>query len=192
MELDEIKNIWSDLNKRMEDTEQINRRILTTMLDSRRQSAKDKLMKYEQLFLVICIVFTLFNVGIYFTGVFKLSTSILFTTIFIVAGLWQVYKIYLLNQMRVESCTTAELIQKGIRFKVITRMRTVVGLILVIPIFVLLFMLDPTLAKPETVTGMIVGGSIGLTIGLVMFFKNLRDIDALLKSYKEIDAFEKE
>lgn len=192
MELDEIKNIWSDLNKRMENTEQINRRILTTMLETRRQSAKDKLMKFEQLFLVLCIVFTLYSLAMYFVGIFGTAISIFFTALFVLCGLWQVYKIYLLNEMRIDRCSTAELIQKGIRFKVITRMRTVVGLILLIPIFALLFVLDPRLANTATITGIIVGGAIGLTFGLVMFFRNLRDIDALVKSYKEIEAYEKE
>jgi hypothetical protein len=189
MELDEIKNVWNNLNSRLEQTEMLNKRVISELLNTRQQSAKDKLMRYEVAFLILCIVFTGFTIASSFAGFYALSTIIIMSSVFVLCGLWQVYKIVLLNRMHIDTCSTAELLQKAIRFKVITRMRTVVGLILIVPLFVLMVMFDKNLNNTAAITGVIVGGSIGLGIGLILFFKNLKDIDSLVKSYKDLKEF---
>jgi hypothetical protein len=192
MELDEIKTVWNELNNRLEKTEILNKRLITDMLTSRQQSAKDKLMKYEVSFFIFSLVFTLLTWIEYLMGIFSLPTSLLFGFVFIASAFWQVYKIYLLRQMKIDIRSTAELLQKAIRFKVITRMRTVVGLIMLIPIFALIFILDKSFNTAPMIVAVCVGGGIGLVIGLILFFRNLKDIDSLVKSYKDIGDFEKE
>lgn len=192
MEIDDIKTAWADLNKRLENTEVLNKRMLRELLNSRQQSAKDKLMRYEVCFLILCIIFTGFTPAVFFAGIYPLSVTVLFETIFVLAGLWQIYKIHLLQQMRLDSCSTTGLLQKAIRFKVITRMRTIVGLVLMVPLFFLLFLFEKEFMTTGMLTGMIIGACVGLSIGLLLFFRKLKDIDALVKSYKDLREFEAE
>jgi O-antigen/teichoic acid export membrane protein len=192
MELDEIKKSWSELNQRLEKTEVLNKRLINEMLNTRHQSAKDKLMRFEVAFLILCIVFTGFTIASSFAGFYALSTIIILSSVFVLCGLWQVYKIVLLNRMHIDTCSTTELLQKAIRFKVITRMRTVVGLILIVPLFVLLVVLDKNLNNTAVITGVVVGASVGLSIGLLLFFKKMKNIDSLIKSYKDLKDFDNE
>ncbi len=192
MELNEIKDRWSDLNSRLERTEVLNKRVILELLNTRQQSAKDKLIRYEVVFLILCIVFTGFTIATSFAGFYAPSTIIILSTIFVLCGLWQIYKIILLNRMHIDTCSTNQLLHKAIRFKVITRMRTVVGLILIVPLFVAMVMLDKNLNNTAAITGVIVGGSVGLGIGLSLFFKNLKDIDSLVKGYKDLNEFDNE
>jgi hypothetical protein len=143
-------------------------------------------MRYEMVFLILCIFFTGFTMATSFIGFYALSTIIIMSSIFVLCGLWQVYKIVLLNRMHIDTCSTTQLLQQAIRFKVITRMRTVVGLILIVPLFVVMVALDKNLNNTAAIIGVIVGGSVGLGIGLSLFFKNLKDIDSLVKSYKDL------
>lgn len=184
MELDEIKAAWNDLNLRLEKSEALNRRMLAGMLENRQQSAKDKLMKYEVFFLVLCIFSGILLIPAWLGGLYSPIVSAVFECVFVVAAIWQVYKIILLRRMSIERCSTTDLIQKAIRFKVVTRMRTVVGLIMLIPIVLIICLFDVKESMPVYI-GMCVGGVIGLTIGLVLFFRNLKDIDSLIKSYKD-------
>lgn len=184
MELDEIKAAWNDLNIRLEKSEALNRRMLAGMLENRQQSAKDKLMKYEVFFLVLCIFSGILLIPAWLGGLYSPIVSAVFECVFVVAAIWQVYKIILLRRMSIERCSTTDLIQKAIRFKVVTRMRTVVGLIMLIPIVLIICLFDVKESMPVYI-GMCVGGVIGLTIGLVLFFRNLKDIDSLIKSYKD-------
>ncbi len=192
MELNEIKDRWSDLNSRLERTEVLNKRVILELLNTRQQSAKDKLMRFEVVFLILCIVFTGFTAISFFTGFYALSTTIILMSVFVLCGLWQVYKIILLNRMHIDTCSTSQLLHQAIRFKVITRMRTVVGLILIVPLFVAMVMLDKNLNNTAAITGVIVGGAVGLSIGLSLFFKKLKNIDSLIKSYKDLNEFDNE
>ncbi len=189
MELDEIKNAWNDMNKRLEQAESLNKRMIEDMLDSRQQSAKEKLMKYEVFFLVMCFACVPFFTLFLYAGIYPFGLTMLFNSLMILAGIWQIYKIYLLRQMDINTCSTSELLNKAIRFKVITRLRTIVGMALLLPLIAIMFILDARLLKPEIIIGMCVGAVIGLGIGLTMFFKHLKDIDSLVKSYKDLKEF---
>lgn len=185
MELDEIKNAWNDLNNRLEKTEKLNQKIITEMLTNKQKSAKQKLMKYELTFFILSIIFIFYSAFIYIAGFFNGPVSMLFGIVFAVSAIWQAYKMYLLKQMKIETENVTSLIQKATQFKVLTRMRTMVGMILMIPFFILLFRFEEKLHSTPMIIAVCVGGIIGLTIGLNFFFKNLRDIDALIKSYKD-------
>jgi len=186
MEIDEIKSIWSDMNTRLEKNESLNKKLLNEIMDNRHQTAKDKLMKYELTYLILSAVFSLITPFYYFAGIFTLAGCIMFSGLFVFAALWQVYKIALLQKMKMDLFSTTELLQKALKFKIVTRMRTIVGLLLMIPFFAIFFMVSPQLMQPVMLTGMGVGVVVGLIIGLADYFRNQKHIDKLIKCYKDI------
>ena len=186
MEIDEIKSIWSDMNARLEKNESLNKKILNEIMDNRHQTAKEKLMKYEVRYLILSVVFSLITPLYYFSGIFSLVGCVLFAGLFVVAAFWQVYKIVLLREMKMDVVSTTELLQKSLKFKIITRLRTIIGLSLMIPFFVVFLMVSPQLIKPEIMVGMGVGLVVGLIIGLTDYFRNQKDIDKLISCYKDI------
>jgi hypothetical protein len=186
MELDEIKQTWNDLNIRLEKAEMLNQKLVTDMLNEKQRTAKDKLMRYELKFMIFSLVFVFLMPLEYYAGIFNGKSTMLFEFVFVGSAAWQLYKMYLLKQMRIDTCTTTELLQKATQFKVVTRMHTFIGLFLMIPFFILLFLFEDKLSSAPMLIGVIVGGVTGLVIGLIFFFKNLKDIDSLIKSYKDI------
>lgn len=186
MEIDEIKSIWSDMYARLEKNESLNKKILNEIMDNRHQTAKEKLMKYEVRYLILSVVFSLITPLYYFSGIFSLVGCLLFAGLFVVAAFWQVYKIVLLREMKMDVVSTTELLQKSLKFKIITRLRTIIGLSLTIPFFVVFLMVSPQLIKPEIMVGMGVGLVVGLIIGLTDYFRNQKDIDKLINCYKDI------
>jgi len=192
MEIDEIKSIWSDMNARLEKNESLNKKILNEIMDNRHQTAKEKLMKYEVRYLILSTVFSLITPLYYFSGIFSLVGCALFAGLFVVAALWQVYKIVLLREMKMDVVSTTELLQKSLKFKIITRLRTIIGLSLVIPFFAVFLMVSPQLIKPEIMVGMGVGLVVGLIIGLTDYFRNQKDIDKLINCYKDIHELKSE
>jgi hypothetical protein len=186
MELDEIKKTWSDLNGRLEKVESINKKLVTDMLNEKQQTAMDKLRAYEKSFLIFSVVFVFVSLFEYFVHIFNGYSTILFEFVFVFSAVWQAYKLYLLKQMRIDTCSTTELLQRAIRYRVITRMYTIVGMFVLIPFFVLLFKFEERLSDTYMTISVIVGGVVGLIIGMIYFFKNLGDIDALIKSYKDL------
>jgi len=187
MEIDEIKSIWNDMNARLEKNESLNKKILNEIMDNRHQTAKEKLMKYEVRYLVISAAFSLITPFYYYSaGIFPLAGCIMFSGLFLLAAIWQVYKIVLLRKMKMDEFSTSELLQKSLKFKIITRLRTIIGLSLMIPFFVIFFMLNPRLMQPTILAVMGVGVVVGLIIGLTDYFRNQKDIDKLINCYKDI------
>lgn len=186
MEIDEIKSIWNEMNTRLEKNETLNKKLMNEIMENRHQTARDKLMKYEVLYLILSAVFALITPLYYFTHLFSLAGCVMFSGLFVLTAVWQVYKIMLLQKMKMDLFSTTELLQKALKFKIITRMRTVVGLLLMIPFFAIFFMVSPQLLKPEIMAGMGVGLVVGLIIGLTDYFRNQKDIDKLIKCYKDI------
>ena len=186
MEIDEIKSIWNDMNTRLEKNESLNKKLLDEIMDNRHQTAKDKLMKYEVRYLIISVVFSFITPLYYSNGIFSLTGCIMFSGLFVLAALWQVYKVVLLQKMKMELFSTTELLQKALKFKIITRMRTIIGLSLMIPFLAIFVMVSPQLKQPAILTAMGVGVVVGLITGLTDYFKNQKDIDKLIKCYKDI------
>ena len=174
------------MNARLEKNESLNKKILNEIMDNRHQTAKEKLMKYEVRYLILSVVFSLITPLYYFSGIFSLVGGLLFAGLFVVAAFWQVYKIVLLREMKMDVVSTTELLQKSLKFKIITRLRTIIGLSLMIPFFVVFLMVSPQLIKPEIMVGMGVGLVVGLIIGLTDYFRNQKDIDKLISCYKDI------
>jgi hypothetical protein len=186
MEIDEIKSIWNDMNTRIEKSESMNKKLLNEIMDNRHQTAKDELMKYEVRYLILCVVFSFITPFYYYNGIFSLSGCIMFCGLFVLAALWQVYKIVLLKKMKLDLFSTTELLQKSLKFKIITRLRTVIGLSLMIPIFAIFFVVNPQLMHPLIITAMGVGIVVGLIIGLTDYFRNQKAIDKLITCYRDI------
>jgi glucan phosphoethanolaminetransferase (alkaline phosphatase superfamily) len=186
MEIDEIKSIWNDMNTRLEKDESLNKKLLNEIMDNRHQTAKDKLMKYEVRYLILSAVFSLITPFYYFTGIFSMIGCIMFSGLFVLSALWQVYKIVLLQKMKMDVFSTTELLQKALKFKIITRLRTVIGLSAMIPFLAIFIMVSPKLMQPVILTAMGVGVVVGLIIGLTDYFKNQKAIDKLINCYRDI------
>ena len=186
MEIDEIKSIWNDMNTRLEKNESLNKKLLNEIMDNRHQTAKDKLMKYEVRYLILSTVFSLITPFYYYTGIFSLIGCIMFSGLFVLSALWQVYKIVLLQKMKMDVFSTTELLQKALKFKIITRLRTVIGLSAMIPFLAIFIMVSPKLMQPVILTAMGVGVVVGLIIGQIDYFRNQKDIDKLINCYKDI------
>ena len=174
------------MNTRLEKTESLNKKILNEIMDNRHQTAKEKLMKYEMRYLIISVVFSFITPFYYYSSIFSVIGCVMFSAIFVLAALWQVYKIVLLKKMRMDVFSTAELLQKSLKFKIITRLRTVIGLLLMIPFFVVFFILNPQLMQPPIMLAMGVGVVVGLIIGLTDYFRNQKDIDKLINCYNDL------
>lgn len=186
MEIDEIKSIWNDMNTRLEKDESLNKKLLNEIMDNRHQTAKDKLMKYEVRYLILSAVFSLITPFYYFTGIFSMIGCIMFSGLFVLSALWQVYKIVLLQKMKMDVFSTTELLQKALKFKIITRLRTVIGLSAMIPFLAIFIIVSPKLMQPVILTGMGVGVVVGLIIGLTDYFRNQKAIDKLINCYRDI------
>ncbi|PKO96067.1 MAG: hypothetical protein CVU12_07015 [Bacteroidetes bacterium HGW-Bacteroidetes-7] len=195
MELDQLKANWQELSKKMENSEIFNRQVTINMLKRNADSSIGKLERFEYFFLALCVVLTgLFStlLAINDESIFKNESILVTIGVFVLAGIWQAYKIYLLGKIKYESCTTVDLLKRASEFKLMTQARFVVGMVLLIPTIILLVNFQRDMLTREMIVGMVVGGTFGLLIGFRAFLMQWKSIDELIFDLKEIRSYEKE
>lgn len=194
MELDQLKANWQELSKKMENSEIFNRQVTINMLKRNADSSIGKLERFEFFFLALCVILT----GLYSTllainegTIFKNESIMVIIAVFVIAGIWQGYKIYLLGKIKYESCTTVDLLKRASEFKLMTQARFVVGMVLLVPTLILLVNFQRDMLTREMIVGMVVGGTFGLLIGFRAFLMQWKSIDELIYDLKEIRSYEK-
>ena len=195
MELDQLKANWQELSKKMENSEIFNRQVTINMLKRNADSSIGKLERFEYFFLALCVVLTgLFStlLAINDESIFKNESILVTIGVFVLAGIWQAYKIYLLGKIKYESCTTVDLLKRASEFKLMTQARFVVGMVLLIPTIILLVNFQRDMLTREMIVGMVVGGTFGLLIGFRAFLMQWKSIDELIFDLKEIKSYEKD
>lgn len=195
MELDQLKANWQELSKKMENSEIFNRQVTINMLKRNADSSIGKLERFEFFFLALCVILA----GLYSTllainegTIFKNESIMVIIAVFVIAGIWQGYKIYLLGKIKYDSCTTVDLLKRASEFKLMTQARFVVGMVLFIPTIILLVYFQKHMLTREMIVGMVVGGTFGLLIGFRAFLMQWKSIDELIFDLKEIRSYEKE
>jgi len=194
MELEEIKANWQDISHRLEKSDILNRQIAANMAKKSVRSSKSRLERFEYFFLTLTLICAAMNVmlaNLTDGTVIKYGTIYLMVTIFILAAIWQIYKIHLLNKIDNERCTMVELIERTTRFKFLTQARVIVGMILLIPVLGLFTYFQREMLTNEMIWASIIGGLTGLMIGLRATASHWKNINELISDLKELREYEK-
>ena len=192
MELEELKKDWENLNTRINQMEILNHKIIEGIMTQKARASQEKVMNTERKLLILCFVFASVYGLLYFSAYSEISkyglsnAFWLFEIVMITAGTWQGYKMWLLKQMDIEKCSPSELVERSIRFKVITKTRFIAGIITIVPVMGLFiyFMKHLLTQAMICITG--ISAVVGVVIGLVIEMKHFRNINSLIKSLKEV------
>lgn len=192
MELEELKKEWETLNMRINQMEILNRKIIEGIMTQKARASQEKVMNTERKLMILCFVFAVVYGLLYFLAYpeiskYGLSNAFwLFEIVMITAGMWQGYKMWLLKQMDIEKCTPSELVERSIRFKVITKTRFIAGIIIIVPVMGLFIYFMKHLFTPAMIWVTCISAVAGLIIGLVIEMKHFRNINSLIRSLKEV------
>ncbi|MEZ7874030.1 MAG: hypothetical protein QMB82_01590 [Bacteroidales bacterium] len=194
MELEKLKENWQELSEKIEKRELFNKEVTMNMLKKNAKSSIDKLERYEFIFLLISVFYAIFLGLALFVNEERLIVNESIwacIALFVVAGGWQAFKLILLQKMRLDSCSTIEMLERVTRYKILTKARLYWGMSLLIPFFGVVFYFQKDIFTPELIIVMAAGAILGIIIGLSSFYKHWKNIDDLLSDLKEIKTYEK-
>lgn len=192
MELEQLKTSWKELSEKMEKAEIFNRQVTMNMLRRNAKSTAGKLEKYEMIFFVISVLYSGFlgvALALNESTRIKNESIIVCLVVFVLAAIWQGYKLIILQQIRFDSCTTLELLTRVTKYKLLTKGRLIAGMITLIPLFALLIYFQRDMMVKELWIGMITGAALGLVIGIRTFMKHWKNINELLTDLEEIKSY---
>lgn len=192
MELEQLKTSWKELSEKMEKAEIFNRQVTMNMLRRNAKSTAGKLEKYEMIFFVISVLYSGFlgvALALNESTRIKNESIIVCLVVFVLAAIWQGYKLIILQQIRFDRCTTLELLTRVTKYKLLTKGRLIAGMITLIPLFALLIYFQRDMMVKELWIGMITGAALGLVIGIRTFMKHWKNINELLTDLEEIKSY---
>ena len=189
MEFDEIRQKWARLEKRVEYLELQNKELMMKGLRNNYTDSLGKMKKYERFFFILSFVFailyTFFAIFVE-SPVLNIETSVLFIVVFYLAGAWQGYKLYLIRQLDFSTDSVIDLALKVTRYKLVTKIRLVVGMFLIVPFFVLFFYFQRDIIETPMIISSLIGGLIGLVVGIKAELVHLKNINTLIVSIDEL------
>ena len=194
MELEQLKRDWQQLSEKIEKSELFNKELTMNMLKKNAKSSVNKLERYELIFLIISVMYAIFLSFALFVNDERLIVNESIwacIALFVVAGGWQAFKLILLHKMRLDTCSTIEMMEKVTRYKILTKARLYWGMSLLIPFFGMVFYFQKDIFTPELMIAMAAGAILGAVIGLSTFYKHWKNINDLLSDLKEIKSYEK-
>lgn len=189
MEFDEIRQKWARLEKRVEYLELQNKELMMKGLRNNYTDSLGKMKKYELFFFILSFVFailyTFFAIFVE-SPVLNIETSVLFIVVFYLAGAWQGYKLYLIRQLDFSTDSVIDLALKVTRYKLLTKIRLVVGMFLIVPFFVLFFYFQRDIIETPMIISSLIGGLIGLVVGIKAELAHLKNINTMIVSIDEL------
>ena len=103
MELDELKNIYSALDKRFERNNSFNEKIYTEMTKNKGKKSTNRLLSFELIGAVVCILLMppiVFHFSKYHGWYPAFDVAVIFVMILLtIVSIWQIYKTYVLMKV---------------------------------------------------------------------------------------------
>lgn len=190
-DLDQLKEMWSDLNRRVERLEnqtlEEGRKVASGKITTAREDLATRYKRFMIIGFVMGIFFPLFLImsptDFFPDGTMKYVASALFFSYFITAAVMDSFLYNEVRSMDLAMMTVSQVIHKARTLK----RRHHIFMIILIPfaVITLAVFAIPLLDDPFIIAGMITGGVVGLCIGLRQYFRMMRDYREMMREYSE-------
>lgn len=190
-DLDQLKEMWSDLNRRVERLEnqtlEEGRKVASGKITTAREDLATRYKRFMIIGFVMGVFFPLFLImsptDFFPDGTVKYVASALFFSYFITAAVMDSYLYNEVRSMDLAMMTVSQVIHKARTLK----RRHHIFMIILIPfaVITLAVFAIPLLDDPFIIAGMITGGVVGLCIGLRQYFRMMRDYREMMREYSE-------
>lgn len=190
-DLDQLKEMWSDLNRRVERLEnqtlEEGRKVASGKITTAREDLATRYKRFMIIGFVMGVFFPLFLImsptDFFPDGTVKYVASALFFSYFITAAVMDSYLYNEVRSMDLAMMTVSQVIHKARTLK----RRHHIFMIILIPfaVITLAVFAIPLFDDPFIIAGMITGGVVGLCIGLRQYFRMMRDYREMMREYSE-------
>ncbi|MBR1548855.1 MAG: hypothetical protein IJ637_09055 [Prevotella sp.] len=166
MELDELKNSWNMLNKRLDDSEVVNLRVVREMISHKTNTAFDHLFKQNlHSFAVTFIIIAGLFPWIYMHTPISTTSFVIVEVAMVVGLIPQIWKITLLSKFDLEGKKCNELSSMVLSYKRLRHNETIWGIALAAFTFVAFYISE--ICFNDAVT-YVLGPKILLTVGMTL------------------------
>lgn len=190
-DLDQLKSMWLDLNRRVERLEnqtlEDGRKAISGKITTAREDLAARYKRFMAVAFIMGLFFPIFLItspaGPFPEGTIKYVSAALFFSYFITAGIMDAYLYNEVKGIDLAVMTVNQVIRRARTLK----RRHHIFMIILIPFAVvcLTVFVIPLINEPFIISGMIAGGIAGLAIGLRQYFRMMRDYREMMEQYSD-------
>lgn len=179
-DLEDMKTLWNNLNRRVETLEEENRRLARLVTENKIKSARERLIRKYSLFIILSVImifyiFIMVNFNPLVVEKYKMVTLIYWSLFFAGEAGVDLYLRENVKKIDVYSSSISEISAMAAKNWKIHKIALMIGLPVAFGAVILMgLLLD---ANEFTIYGMIVGAIVGLLIGLrqlMKFYENYK------------------
>lgn len=192
MELDDLKKKWRELDERLISTDERIDRLTAEVTTGRFTSARQRLMRTLQLgvCMLLCMPLIFANVLRYETIRPEMAIVVLLIFFIVVMLVRQVVLIALLRRIDPARQSVFEACTAVLRFRTCFMAGAVVGIVVAVPFVVMVGIYLSRFDTPYVLYGFVAGLVVGVPLGVRIFLRMLRDINALRAALTDADGAE--
>ena len=203
MELDDMKAMWQQYDKTLQENKILNEQLINLMLENKSRSAVKNILIYEYMGLALCILLTIVYI-LLFNTVFEntlLTASYFVSFAFIISSLFMFYKKYMmLSAMDPSKNSVSETAQTTERFRLLVskeRLWTIILSPLIISSTLVVMakwvkdidVMDmPDVFLPRILIGIVAIIASLLLVYKLLYFKSIKTIKDNLEEIKKFRA----
>lgn len=201
MELDDMKAMWQQYDKTLQENKILNEQLINLMLENKSRSAVKNILIYEYMGLALCILLTIVYI-LLFNTVFEntlLTASYFVSFAFIISSLFMFYKKYkMLSAMDPSKNSVSETAQTTERFRLLVskeRLWTIIFSPLIISstlVVMAKWVKDiDVMDMPDVFLPRILIGIVAIIVSLLLVYKLLyfKSIKTIKDNLEEIKKF---
>lgn len=179
MNIDELKNSWKNIELRVANLEEENRRLARKLRDNAAISYRRNLSRRYLMAIIACIVSPFSLIGINEQYPVPMSLTLCYIAFFVVMAFSMGYSLYLLCATDYISMPTKEAMIAVTRLEILRKRHNLIGYALAIPLLAYMFYYFYQCGETNMMIGAIVGLVVGFIIGTCIERKTRRIIRQL-------------
>ncbi|MCH5234025.1 MAG: hypothetical protein J1E16_01930 [Muribaculaceae bacterium] len=173
-ELEDMKQMWLDLNNRLAVLEEENRRLAKKVMNEKYKTAQDRLVRKYRIFIIVACVMIIYSYCLIYMNPmvvekYRLLTTIYLMCLFALCAATDTYLLINVKDLDIYGSNMKEVTRIAARNWKIHKLFLAVGLPVAIGAVVLMALALE--ANSFTILGMIVGGVVGFMIGIYQLLK---------------------
>ncbi|WP_321437899.1 hypothetical protein [uncultured Bacteroides sp.] len=190
MELEELKLAWNELNDKIQENEELSRRVITEMINQKKTTAFSRIKQFELrslaicalLFVSVCLAVAIRNLPLWVELVAPICTFLITS--------WEIYKVWLISRINVDKNTLIEQSKAILHYESLFGRETIFLLVGVI-IWGCSFILKHAYQDWFTIIVYTAVLIISLSLGIYLYKGVIsKRIDDFLKATEELKDFE--
>ena len=184
-----MKSTWTAMNSRLEESEIINKKLISTLINKNVKTRLESFIKYETTMFIADILTMLFWLLPLFRTIMGTYTVVAVEILLLIVLVEQSIKLHKLRKIDIVNNSVIDVTKKAIAYQLFTMRFFRFSLVVLLPLLLITFSLSLYIqnAKPALILTVLFSSVLGFLIGYTIHQNHINNINNLVSSREYIN-----